>query len=89
MSAARLGLWKTLMVRNNLIFGFSIKFRSLPDVTPSSSAMEWFVLCLVHDNRNIFLYYSIFFQMHFHVFVQGPRFTSVCGSWKYACSNYS
>ena len=53
------------MVRNNFIFCFSIQFRNVPDVTPSSSAMDWFVPCSVNDTRNIFLYYSFFFQMHF------------------------
>ena len=51
MPEARLRLWKTMMVRNNLIFGF--KFRSVPDVAPSSSVMDWFVPCSSHDTRNI------------------------------------
>ena len=29
-------------------FCFLLKFRSVPDVTQSSSAMDWFVLCSVH-----------------------------------------
>ena len=37
-------------------------------MNPSSSAMDWFVLCSVssvHDTRNIFIYiYRIYFQMH-------------------------
>ena len=38
-----------------LNFCILIKFRSVPDVTPSSSAMGWFVRCSVHVTRNIFL----------------------------------
>ena len=34
-------------------------------MTPSSSAMDWFVPCSVNDTRNIFLYYSIFFKCTF------------------------
>ena len=36
-------------------FAGLIEFRSVPDVTPSSSAMGLFVLCSVHGSRNISL----------------------------------
>ena len=69
-----------------------MKFRSVPDldpdVTPSSSAMDWFVQCSVHDTLHMFLQH-VFFNAFCYVFVQGPRFTSVRGSLKYACSYYS
>ena len=39
----------------SLMFCFLIKFTSVPDVTPNSSAMDLFVPCSVHDTRHIFL----------------------------------
>ena len=30
------------------------EFSSISDVTPSSSAMDWFAICSVHDTRIIF-----------------------------------
>ena len=69
-----------------------MKFSSVPamdpDVTLSSSAMDWFVQCSVNDTRNMFLQH-VFFNAFCYVFVQESRFTSVRGSWKYACSYYS
>ena len=43
-----------LYVRNNICF--LIQFRSVSGVTSSSSAMDSFVLCSVHDTRmpNVF-----------------------------------
>ena len=79
-----------LYVQNNLFFCFLIKFTSVPDVTPSSSTMDWFILCSVVGPTNVpitFVFKCIY--AFCYVFVQGPRFTSVCGSWKYAYSYYS
>ena len=53
-----------------------LNFRSVPDVTPSSSTMDWIVPCSVHDTRNIFSI-EIIFNTFCNVFVQGPRFTSL------------
>ena len=41
--------------------------------------MDWFVVCFVHDTQNIFRYNFIFKCIYafLHVFVQGPRFTSM------------
>ena len=46
-----------LHVRNNWIFTFLTKFRSVPDVTQSESAMDWFVPCAVHYTRKMSLYH--------------------------------
>ena len=45
-----LSVWCLLYVQN-----YFICVRSVPDVTPSSSYLDWFVLCSVHDTRNSFL----------------------------------
>ena len=42
--------------RFSLFFPYIRKFRSVPGVTPRSSAMDWFVLCSSHhDTRNVSL----------------------------------
>ena len=48
-------VWCLCMCQKQLNLCFSIKFRCVPDVTPSSSAMDWFVLSTFHDNHNVFL----------------------------------
>ena len=64
--------WFRLHVRNNLFF----LFNKVPDLT---TAMDWFVVCFVHDTQNISRYNFIFKCIYafLHVFVQGPRFTSM------------
>ena len=71
-----------------LNFSYLLKFKNVPDVIPSSSAVDWCVHCSVDDVRTIFLEHFVFrcIDAFCYVFVQGPRFTPVCGSWRYACS---
>ena len=53
-------------------------------MTPSYSAMDWLLICSVRDIRNnvprAFIFKCIY--AYCYVFVQCPRFTSACGSWK-------
>ena len=44
-------VWCIFIRRKYLNFCFLIEFRSVPDETPSSSAMDWFVLGSVHDTH--------------------------------------
>ena len=65
--------WFRLHVRNNIF----CLFNKVPDFT---TAMDWFVVCSVHDTQNISRYhlFSDAFNMRFSMFfIQGPRFTSM------------
>ena len=64
--------WFRLHVRNNLF----CLFNKVPDLT---TAMDWFVLCSVHDTQNISRYhlFSNAFMRFSMFFVQGPRFRSM------------
>ena len=52
---------------------YFVFFNKIPDLT---TAMDWFVVCSVHDTQNISRYHLLS-NAFLHVFVQGPRFTSM------------
>ena len=70
--------WFRLHVRNNLF----CLFNKVPDLT---TAMDWFVVCSVHDNQNISRYH-LFSNAFLHVFVQGPLLHVHVAVEKYARS---
>ena len=64
--------WFRLHVRNYLF----CLFNKVPDLT---TAMDWFVVCFVHETQHISRYhlFSNAFMCFSVFFVQGPRFTSM------------
>ena len=64
--------WFCLHVRNYLI----CLFNKVHDLT---TAMDWFVVCFVHETQHISRYhlFSNAFMRFSVFFVQGPRFTSM------------